>query len=81
MGVEITVTVAICYATAMGTMEALKHLIHVGTTYSLGVYNLPGDTAQHVNWNLSSATTTTSQGDDPHSFLFTQEPTQYKQTC
>ena len=48
------------------TMEALKHLIHVGTSYSLGAYNLPGDTTQYENWNLSSATTTTSQGDDPH---------------
>ena len=64
MGVEITVTLAICYATANGTMEALKHLVHVGTSYSLGAYNLPGDTTQYENWNSSSATT--SQGDDPH---------------
>ena len=57
------------------TMEALKHLVHVGTSYSLGAYNLQG--TQHSmrtgTCHLSSATT--SQGDDPHSFLFTQEPT------
>ena len=63
---EITVTAAICMQQLWETMEALKHLIHVGTSYSLGAYNLPGDTTQHENWNSSSATTTTSQGDDPH---------------